>query len=137
MIVMKFGGTSVGDAECVANVARIINDHRQGGERIVVVASATAGVTNDIIRATRLAALRDVAGAQEVISSLRQRHHEPATLVFDRETERGDYEAFAERLFEDLADLPDNPSHQMLSSLAEFVVERRICAASPGGEPRD
>ncbi len=102
MIVMKFGGTSVGDAECMANVARIINDHRQGGERIVVVASAMAGVTNDIIRAARLAALRDVAGAQEVISSLRQRHHEAATLVFDRETERGDYETFAERLFEDL-----------------------------------
>ena len=52
MNVHKFGGTSVGDAACFANVADIIREHyhRSGAETgMVVVVSAMSGVTNQLI----------------------------------------------------------------------------------------
>ena len=47
IIVMKFGGTSVGSLERIQNVAKtVINEHK--GNKIVVVLSAMAGVTNSL-----------------------------------------------------------------------------------------
>ena len=102
MIVMKFGGTSVGSVERIANVARIVSDYRQRGQEIVVVASAMAGVTSDVIRAARLAAQGDSARARQVVSSLRRQHCEAAAVVFGDGAERSDYEAYAEGRFQDL-----------------------------------
>ena len=48
--VMKFGGTSVGDASCIARVAQIVNDACEEGP-IVAVVSAMSGVTNRLIEA--------------------------------------------------------------------------------------
>ena len=96
MIVMKFGGTSVGDAARIANVAHIVKDHWKSGEVIVVVVSAMAGVTNSIIRAARLAAQGDVAGAQEIVSSLREQHYIAASILFSDTMERNNFEAYAE-----------------------------------------
>jgi aspartate kinase len=57
-LVMKFGGTSVGDVERIARVARIVAAERQPGRGLAVVVSAMAGETD------RLAALaRGAAGA--------------------------------------------------------------------------
>jgi len=60
MIVHKFGGTSIGSSERFAKVANIILDHhevqktnRSGGT--VVVVSAMNGVTDQLIRAARVA----------------------------------------------------------------------------------
>jgi aspartokinase len=55
--VMKFGGTSVGDASCIARAAKIIADGaRQGG--CVAVVSAMSGVTNRLIDAAKKAQKR-------------------------------------------------------------------------------
>jgi len=53
MIVMKFGGTSVGDAKRVAQVAAIVEAQRH--PRAVVV-SAASGITNLLLDAARAAA---------------------------------------------------------------------------------
>lgn len=45
MIIMKFGGTSLGDAERIFNASRIIQQ-KQAPKSIAVVLSAVAGVTN-------------------------------------------------------------------------------------------
>ncbi len=50
LIVMKFGGTSVGSAERMKNVADIVAHHAQRAE-VVVVVSAMGGVTDMLIRA--------------------------------------------------------------------------------------
>ena len=42
MKVLKFGGTSVGSAQCMKDVAKLICD----GNRKIVVLSAMAGTTN-------------------------------------------------------------------------------------------
>lgn len=45
-LVMKFGGTSVGTAEAIAQVIEIVRSAQKDWPRLVVVASALSGVTN-------------------------------------------------------------------------------------------
>ena len=47
--VLKFGGTSVGTAERIQHVAKIIQKERSSGNKIIVVVSAMAGKTNELI----------------------------------------------------------------------------------------
>lgn len=49
LIVQKFGGTSVGTAERIENVAERIKKFRDHGDNIVVVVSAMSGETNRLI----------------------------------------------------------------------------------------
>ncbi len=49
LIVQKFGGTSVRDAERVMNVARIVTDTFSKGNDVVVVVSAQGDTTDDLI----------------------------------------------------------------------------------------
>src|SRR2546428_726162 len=53
LIVQKYGGTSVGDADRIKNVARRVAASRAGGDRIVVVVSAMSGVTDGLITLAR------------------------------------------------------------------------------------
>lgn len=48
-IVQKYGGTSVGDVERIKKVAERIKTFREQGHELVVVVSARAGVTNELI----------------------------------------------------------------------------------------
>jgi len=56
-LVMKFGGTSVGDVERIRRVARLVAAERKPGRGLAVVVSAMSGETN------RLVALAGDAGA--------------------------------------------------------------------------
>ena len=49
LIVQKFGGTSVKDAERIMNVASIVTDTYQKGNQVVVVVSAQGDTTDDLI----------------------------------------------------------------------------------------
>jgi aspartate kinase len=49
LIVQKFGGTSVGDVERIGRVARRVVDTRRAGHDVVVVVSAMAGVTDQLV----------------------------------------------------------------------------------------
>jgi len=49
LIVQKFGGTSVGDLERIANVAKRVAKTRDEGNDVVVVVSAMSGETNKLI----------------------------------------------------------------------------------------
>ena len=48
-IVQKYGGTSVGDVDRIKNVANRVKLTRDAGHEVVVVVSARAGVTNELI----------------------------------------------------------------------------------------
>ncbi len=50
IVVLKFGGTSVGSIKRIKNVAKIINSYHKKKYRLIVVSSAMSGVTNDLIR---------------------------------------------------------------------------------------
>ena len=49
LIVQKFGGTSVKDAERIFNVAKIVTDTYSAGNDVVVVVSAQGDTTDDLI----------------------------------------------------------------------------------------
>src|SRR5687767_5163726 len=55
LIVMKFGGTSVGSAERIAQAAQLAVDTAQKGHQVVVVTSAMSKVTDALIGAARKA----------------------------------------------------------------------------------
>ncbi|MBQ7646181.1 MAG: aspartate kinase [Clostridia bacterium] len=50
LIVQKFGGSSVANAERVMNVARIVTDTYKAGNDVVVVVSAQGDVTDELIQ---------------------------------------------------------------------------------------
>jgi len=72
MIVMKFGGTSVEDAAAIERVAEIVRSRAADGP--VVVVSAMARVTDQLLAAGKAAAAGDRDRALEFAASLRQRH---------------------------------------------------------------
>jgi len=53
LIVQKYGGTSVANAERIKNVAQRVKRSRDQGHQIVVVVSAMSGVTDNLIRLAR------------------------------------------------------------------------------------
>ena len=55
LIVMKFGGTSVGSAERIAQAAQLAKDSAAKGHQVVVVTSAMSKVTDTLIGAARKA----------------------------------------------------------------------------------
>jgi bifunctional aspartokinase / homoserine dehydrogenase 1 len=63
--IMKFGGTSVGDAARIENVVKIILDASRDSN-VVVVVSAMAGVTNKLIEA----ATRAESGERELVATI-------------------------------------------------------------------
>ncbi len=73
MIVLKFGGTSVGNLDRVRDAASIIE--AQPKPRAAVV-SAASGVTNMLLEAARLAATGDVSAAEEVVVAIVAKHQE-------------------------------------------------------------
>ena len=50
---MKFGGTSVANIERIKNVADIIKNKKKDNSKLVVVVSAMAGVTNDLVQKSK------------------------------------------------------------------------------------
>ncbi len=50
IIVLKFGGTSVGTVDRIKNVANIITSYIKKKYKVIVVSSAMSGVTNELIR---------------------------------------------------------------------------------------
>jgi aspartate kinase len=49
LIVQKFGGSSVADAECIRNVARRVVATKEAGNQVVVCLSAMSGETNQLV----------------------------------------------------------------------------------------
>lgn len=53
IVVQKFGGTSVADAECIKNVARRIIKTKENGNQVVAVVSARGKTTDELISLAR------------------------------------------------------------------------------------
>jgi aspartate kinase len=85
--VMKFGGTSVGDASCIARTAQIIAEGAKERSCIAVV-SAMSGVTNRLIEAAKNAQSGNAKEAAAVIEALRAQHETALTNLVQREEER-------------------------------------------------
>ncbi len=81
MKVFKFGGTSVGSAERIKNVAKLVND----GERKIVVLSAMSGTTNSLVEIADYYSKNNKDGATEVINSLEAKYQGVINELFASE----------------------------------------------------
>jgi len=85
--VMKFGGTSVGDASCIGRVVEIIRTAARDGD-VVVVVSAMSGVTNKLVEAARQSEIGNSKAVAAIFEELRQRHQAAAEALIHSTTER-------------------------------------------------
>lgn len=95
IIVHKFGGTSLGDADRFASVADILVDHHQGRDEpaqggTVVVVSAMSGVTNRLIAGARAAAAGSDTAYREIKAGLVNRHLDVVETLLHKNSERLD-----------------------------------------------
>ncbi|HWP83884.1 MAG TPA: aspartate kinase [Terriglobia bacterium] len=82
MLVMKFGGTSVGDAECFRKVKQIVARALGTHGTVVVVVSAMSTVTETLVESARRAQAGDSEGLEEKLGSLEDKHLQTADELF-------------------------------------------------------
>ena len=109
MIVIKFGGTSVGDAHRVANAIDIVDERRD--RKPIVVVSALAGVTNELVAATEAARASDIDRVNTIIGAVRQRHEDVAMQLVQQKFDF--FEAFLKQLHKQIDQI-----HTILSGIA-------------------
>jgi aspartate kinase len=85
--VMKFGGTSVGDASCIARTAQIIAQAARSRPCIAVV-SAMSGVTNRLIDAAKRASQGEPEAGSTIVDALRKQHETALTSLVPNEDAR-------------------------------------------------
>ena len=73
-IVMKFGGTSIATGENIRRVAKIVADNAKKDQRVVVVVSALAGITNKLVEEAEQAKKKDENQIQEFTEKLVEKH---------------------------------------------------------------
>ena len=132
MIVHKFGGTSVGDARCFANVADIVIEH-QGGRAgtsarvVVVVVSAMSGVTSQLIEGGRAAAEGKDSVYRQIKASLLRRHLEVVETLLTQSLERLELGGFVEDQLHSLERL-----YRSIAVLGELTLRGCDAVASLG-----
>lgn len=73
LLVMKFGGTSVGSAAAIESVAAITRDQMAAWDQVAMIVSAMSGVTDTLIHGAQTAA-SGCTLYQELAARLRERH---------------------------------------------------------------
>jgi len=90
LVVMKFGGTSVEDPAAIGRTAAIVAGRVALGKQPVVVVSAMAKVTDQLLRAAAAASTGDRTGALAISSRLRARHRDTATELVKNTADRAE-----------------------------------------------
>lgn len=101
---MKFGGTSVEDAKAMDRTAAIVGGRRKKGLQTIVVVSAMAKVTDQLLAAAAAAGRGDKSGAMAISARLRNRHIDTATELLDEQRFAG-LQAAIHQEFDALDDL--------------------------------
>jgi aspartate kinase len=99
---MKFGGTSVEDPAAISRTAAIVAGRVALGKQPVVVVSAMAKVTDQLLRAAAAAALGDRTGALAISSRLRCRHRDTATALIKDCADQAALLEFIDKKFDSL-----------------------------------
>ena len=97
MIVMKFGGTSVGTPERMKNVASLIT---RSGEPTFVVLSAMSGTTNSLVEISDYLYKKNPEGANDIINALEKKYLQHIEQLYATEEWREKTRAFLAEEFE-------------------------------------
>ena len=88
MIVLKFGGTSVADAEAIGRAAEIVRTRLHAGAAVVV--SAMAGTTNALLEIADRATGGELIVALRLVEGIRDRHLQAADALLGGSAEGDD-----------------------------------------------
>jgi aspartate kinase len=105
VIVVKFGGTSVGDADAIRRAASIVAARR--GRQPIVVVSAMAGVTNALLAIAEQSARGQLIGAIRSVEALRERHMQQAELLLGDSPECAELCSEMSAMIDELAHLTE------------------------------
>ena len=81
MKVLKFGGTSVGSAQRMKDVAKLITD----GEQKIVILSAMSGTTNTLVEISDYLYKKNSDGANEIINKLEAKYKQHIDELYSTE----------------------------------------------------
>ena len=98
MKVLKFGGTSVGSADSILNVKKIVESQ---SEPVIVVVSGLGGITDKLIK-TSLQAVEGDASYQESFKEIVARHEDMVNTVIPSGKEREELLFFIRESLEEL-----------------------------------
>ena len=127
MIVVKFGGTSVGDAAAIERAAEIVKS-RMARQPLVVV-SALAGTTNTLLSIAEQAAQGQLIGAMRGVQGLRERHLQVAEELLGDAPIHHDLFGEISATFDELASLAE-----ALATLGHMTPRSQDAIASKGEE---
>lgn len=96
MIVMKFGGTSVGSPERMKHVASLITN---SGEPVFVVLSAMSGTTNSLVEISDYLYKKNPEGANDVINRLEKMYMKHVDELFSTEKWKVETKSFLQNEF--------------------------------------
>ncbi len=105
LFTMKFGGTSVGSPEAMAQVVDIVQDSVDAGDRVIVIVSAMSRVTDSLIDAARKAAAGNKWGYLSTAESLRERHLEAINRLVPEGDDRDRTTAQVQALIDDFVNV--------------------------------
>lgn len=123
--VMKFGGTSVGDAACIRRAAEVI---AAGGGSLIAVVSAMSGVTNRLIAAATASATGDAQAATDLSHTLRTQHLAAIEILSSDTDTRAQLAAETERILVEVVNLCQD------TRLLRGLTPRMLDAISSAGE---
>ena len=102
LVVMKFGGTSVEDPAAINRTAAIVAGRVSAGRQPVVVVSAMAKVTDQLLRAASAASVGDRTGALAISSRLRSRHRDTAAALIKNQKDAAALVTWIDQKFDQL-----------------------------------
>jgi bifunctional aspartokinase / homoserine dehydrogenase 1 len=115
---MKFGGTSVADADCIEKVATIVRSAALDN-RVVVVVSAMSGVTNKLVDAATQAEKGKSTEVKAVFKQLRRRHGAALDALVRSSKKRNAIAIKMERLFQEVERLCESAIQSREMSLQD------------------
>lgn len=88
MIVLKFGGSSVGKPDRIKNIYSIVKPRIDSGENLCIVCSAFGGVTDQLINMIEAAAIGD-SKYLETLEACKQRHYNSTEELLTGDAKKG------------------------------------------------
>jgi aspartate kinase len=102
-LVMKFGGTSVGDGPRIKNVAKLVKKYHDEGNEVIAVASAMTGVTDKLYEMAQTAKETcSIADVERNFSEVALRHAAAIDDAIDDAAVRREVSAIAEQRLAEL-----------------------------------
>ena len=123
MVVLKFGGTSVGKPAWFLNAVAIVEEYVRGGEKLLVIASALRGVTDRLV----VAGTDSGEENEAFLTWLYQTHRTHAGTLLDTTSQRT-FEQVLTVYMERVTALLDTINHQKQGSLTYNAARDELLA---------